>query len=95
MIITGAIINQSDEISSTTVKPRVYGKLLGCWISNDLKWFGHIQDSKMRLVGALSMRIFVLRKLQKTVSFKARKQISEGLFMSKLYYLVALWGVVS
>ena len=61
-------------------------------VSNDLKWEGHIQDSEMGLFAALKTRIVVLGKLGKTATFKARKQLAEGLFMSKLCYLISLWG---
>ena len=96
LIVMGAGNDQLDEIkmstTSTIVRSSSHGKLLGCWVNNDLKWTGHIQDSEISLLSSLNTRTFVLRKLQKTASFKARKQLAEGLFMSKLCYLIALWG---
>ena len=41
---------------------------------------------------SLNMRLRAVRKIRYLTNFKNRKMIAEGLFMSKLSYLIALWG---
>ena len=38
------------------------------------------------------MRLGALKKVGKIASFKNRKMLANGIFMSKLSYLIALWG---
>ena len=44
------------------------------------------------LVRSLNRRIGALRKVCKVAGFKNRKMIADGIFMSKLVYLIPLWG---
>ena len=41
---------------------------------------------------SLSSRLSAMKKIRYLASFKNRKMIAEGIFMSKLSYLIALWG---
>ena len=41
---------------------------------------------------SLNMRLGAIRKVRNLTNFKNRKMIAEGGFMSKLSYLIALWG---
>ena len=49
-------------------------------------------DSENSKVKSLNKRLGALRKIQKTASFKTRKMIATGIFMSKLIYLMPLWS---
>ena len=75
-----------------TVTPTSSEKLLGCWVHDDLKWVEHLRDNKENLITSLNKRLGALKKIKKIASFRNRKMIAEGIFMSKLSYLVALWG---
>ena len=44
------------------------------------------------LVKQLGTRLNALRKISKFADFKTRKMLADGLFMSKLVYLIPLWG---
>ena len=66
--------------------------LLGATIHQDMKWAEHIQDSKESLLRSLSTRIGALKVIGRIASFKNRKLIANGIFLSKLSYLIALWG---
>ena len=67
-------------------------KLLGCIVHNNLKWADHILHGDGSLVRALSGRINALKLISKVASFKVRKSVAEGKFMSKLIYLIEIWG---
>ena len=66
--------------------------LLGCIISQNLKWTDHILLSKNSLVKQLGTRLNALKVMSKVSDFKTRKMLANGLFMSKLVYLMPLWG---
>jgi hypothetical protein len=75
-----------------TIKPTSSEKLLGCWIDANLKWSEHIRDNKENLVRSLATRLGAMKKIGRVASFQNRKMLANGIFMSKLSYLIALWG---
>ena len=74
------------------VKPSRTEKLLGCWVNDDLKWAEYLRDNDDNLMKCSNVRIGALKKIQYTASFKIRKMVAEGIFTSKLSYVIALWG---
>ena len=82
------------EIRAATevITPTPCQKLLGCWVHQDLHWAEYIRGSKDSLCRSLNSRVSALRKIRYLASFKNRKIIAEGIFMSKLSYVIALWG---
>ena len=75
-----------------TIRPSKTEKLLGCWVKDDLKWTEHLRDNKDNLIKSLNIRLGALKKIKKVANFKNRKMIAEGIFISKLSYLISLWG---
>jgi hypothetical protein len=67
-------------------------KLLGGFIHKDLKWNEHIVDNEKSLVKSLTTRLNALKKICKYSSFETRLMIANGVFISKLIYLIPLWG---
>ena len=82
------------EIRAATevITPTPCQKLLGCWVHQDLHWAEYIRGSKDSLCRSLNSRVSALRKIRYLACFKNRKMIAEGIFMSKLSYVIALWG---
>ena len=66
--------------------------MLGAWINQVLKWEEYVQDSDDSLIRSLSTRVGALRVIGKVANFKNRKLIANGIFLSMLSYLIALWG---
>ena len=66
--------------------------LLGGLINQNLKWTEHILLSEESLVKKLGTRLNALKQIGKVADFKTRKMFADGLFMSKLIYLIPLWG---
>ena len=77
---------------SATITPSSTERLLGAEIHHDMRWREHVLDSENSMVKSLNKRLGALRKIQKTASFKSRKMIATGIFMSKLIYLMPLWS---
>ena len=55
-------------------------------------WTNHILLDKKSLVKQLGVRLNVLGKICLVANFKTRKMVADGIFMSKLTYLIPLWG---
>ena len=61
-------------------------------IIQDMKWKTHIQGSEQSLVKQLTSRINGLVKVSLNASRETRLMVANGIFMSKLCYLIQLWG---
>ena len=57
-----------------------------------MKWTEHILNGSESLVRSLSLRVWAIKKVSQVASFRNRKLIANGIFMSKLLYLIPLWG---
>ena len=62
--------------------------LLGARVDQDLKWSHHIFD----LIKSLNSRLLGLKNVCKYSDFKTRLTVANGIFISKIIYLVTLWG---
>ena len=67
-------------------------KLLGGNIAEDLKWREHLLDNEQSLVRQLTSRINGLVMVSQRASFSTRLMAANGIFVSKLCYLIQLWG---
>ena len=82
----------SIRTGSETINPCQSAKLLGCWVSGDLKWTEHIRNNSDNLLTSLNKRAAAVGKICQIATFRTRKTIAEGIFISKLSYLIVLWG---
>ena len=74
------------------IEPSETEKLLGCWLHQDMKFKENILEHSESLLRSLNTRIGALKILGTVANFKTRKMIGNGIFMSKLIYLIPLWG---
>ena len=81
-------LNTGSEI----IEPIQCEKLLGGYISNDFTWNNHIKDHEKSMFKVLTSKVNALSKISRISSFKTRKLIANGIFMSNLRYLIQLWG---
>ena len=75
-----------------TIQPTESEKLLGGHLHQSLEWKLHIRDHKESLMNQLNSRLNGLRKLCVNASFGTRLMVANGVVMSKLVYLITLWG---
>ena len=82
------------EIKTPTgdIKPSNQQKLLGCWVDSNLKWTYHLRDSEDNLFKVLNKRLNALKLISKACDFKTRKIFGNGIFHSKLTYMINIWG---
>ena len=84
--------NVSLKAGTHVIHPTPTAKLLGAHISQDLKWNHHILGSEDSLIRQLTSRINGLSMLSSKASMMTRLTVANGIFMSKLCYLVQVWG---
>ena len=57
-----------------------------------MKWKTHLREDKESLINQLTSRINGLRRVCVNASFGTRLMVANGIVMSKLVYLITLWG---
>ena len=73
------------------ITPSTVERLLGAQVHQDMRWRDHILDNDDSLLKCLNKRVGAMKKISHTASFKTRKMIANGIFISKLIYLMPLW----
>ena len=76
---------------TATITPSTVERLLEAQVYQDMCWREHILDNKDSLLKSLNKRVRAFNKISKSASFKNRKMIANGLFISKLIYLMSVW----
>ena len=66
--------------------------MLGFQIHESMTFSQHIMDGKDALIKILNKQIGALKKIRNAASFKAKLNIANGIFMSKILYLLPLYG---
>ena len=82
----------SMQAAKHTIIPSKQEKLLGCIVSDNLKWKPHILDHEQSLVRQLTRRVNGLAMITFKADFKTKLMVANGLVMSKVCYLIQLWG---
>ena len=75
-----------------TITPSRSEILLGGQVCQDLKWREHILGSDHSLTKQLTSRVNGLVIVASKAPFATRLSVANGIFMSKLCYLIQLWG---
>ena len=80
------------------IEPSSCETLLGCVIHEDMKWAHYIlhgnpaPDGQKSLVSQLNSRLNGLRMISRVASFKTRLMVTNGIFASKLSYVIPLYS---
>ena len=72
------------------IRPTRIEKLLGGMICENLKWKEHILGSDQSLTKQLTSRVNGLMIVASKAQFVTRLSVANGIFMSKLCYLIQL-----
>ena len=98
LLVLGTRVNKAirEQVSMQagvhTIRPATNGKLLGCEVSDDLKWKHHILESEQSVIKQLTSRINGLVLVASRADFRTRLMVANGIVVSKLCYLIQLWG---
>ena len=82
----------SMQAGNHTIVPSKQEKLLGCMVSDNLKWRNHILVGDQAIVKQLRGRVNALSMLSSRGDFKTKLMTANGIVMSKVCYLIQLWG---
>ena len=74
------------------IKPTESETLLGGNLHQSLQWNHHLRDGKKSLMRQLTGRINALKKVSQSCSFPTRLMVTNGVYISKVMYLMTLWG---
>ena len=85
---TLAILDTGNE----QIEPSRTETLLGFQVHESMTFSQYIMDGKDALIKILNKRIGALKKIRNAASFKAKLNIANGIFMSKILYLLPLYG---
>ena len=84
--------NVSMQAGEFTIYPTETEKLLGGHIHQSLQWNHHLCDHKSSMTSQLTSRINGLKKIAVNATFNTRLMVANGVVMSKLVYLITVWG---
>ena len=76
----------------SSISPSKSEKLLGGHLDQNLGWALHLRDHKSSLLRQLISRINGLKRVCVNATFETKLMVANGIVMSKLTYLITLWG---
>ena len=80
------------QAGNHTIMPTQQEKLLGCIVSDNLKWRHHILDGDQSMIRQLTSRVNGLSMIAAKADFTTKLMVANGIVMSKVCYLIQLWG---
>ena len=83
------------DTGSELIEPQDHEKMLGCSISSDFTWNEHLKDGELSLHRQITSRINALKKISHAAPFQTRKMIANGIIISRIIYVMQLWGGTS
>ena len=98
MLLTTAQMRRSRNLSLTVKigaveqEANAVERLLGLHLHQDLKFREHIMDNEKSLLKSLNTRLKALMKIKQVTSFPQRLAIANGIFYSKVVFLISVWG---
>ena len=67
-------------------------RLLGLQLHENLKFREYIQDNDKSLLKSLNKRLNALKQIKRVTNFSQRLAIANGIFNSKVVFLISVWG---
>ena len=83
------------DTGNEIILPEDHQRLLGCEINSDFTWKEHLQENEFSMQRQLTSRINALKKISFSASFKTRKMVANGVVISRIIYVIQLWGGTS
>ena len=80
------------QAGAHSIQPVRTEKLLGCHISQDLKWKEHLMTNDHSVIKQLTSRVNGLSLVSSRAKFQTRLMVANGIVISQLCYMIQLWG---
>jgi hypothetical protein len=98
MLLTTAQLRKSQnlsltvEIGSVQQETSHVERLLGLQVHENMKFREYLQDNEKSLIKSLNKRLNTLKQIKRVASFSQRLAIANGIFNSKVVFLMSVWG---
>ena len=80
------------KFSDKLITDKIYGRILGGNIKNNLSWDSHLLTGEKAIIPATRRIIGSLHSIKHLLSHKAKLKLVNSLVLSKLIYIISLWG---
>ena len=77
------------------ITDKTWCRILGGNLKNDLTWSAHLETGKKPVLPGIRRQLGALSKLKNIISKKGKLQLINGLIVSRLSYIISLWGNTS
>ena len=78
--------------SIKTIKSEQQCRLLGGTLQENMSWAAHLEWGEDALLPAARKKLGVLKHIGKSLPKKSKKLLMDGLVLSKIRYLISIWG---
>ena len=73
----------------------IYCRFLGANLKQNLLWDSHLNTGKRAVLPAVRRHLGGIYSLKESLSFKAKLQLANSFVLSRLLYVISLWGNTS
>ena len=87
-----ATVFKDNRFQDDHVTDSIYCRILGGNLRNNLSWESHLNSGKRAVLPAFRRKLGALHSLRTSLTFKGKRQLVNGLLISKLSYIICLWG---
>ena len=84
------VVNDGTEVKQ--VKDKSYTRILGANIQSNMSWQAHMETGKKAMLPGVRKQLGLLKHISKLVPKSVRLTLATGLIVSRLSYLMPLWG---
>ena len=74
------------------IKSNQQCRLLGGTLQDNMSWAAHLEWGEDALIPAARQKLGVLKHIGKSLPRRSRKMLTDGLVLSKIRYLISIWG---
>ena len=87
-----ATVYKNQRLQDEHVTDSIYCRILGGNLRNNLSWESHLNSGKRAVLPAVRRKLGALHSLRNSLTVKGKRQLVNGLLISKLSYIICLWG---
>ena len=77
------------------IRPQDGHRILGCNLSKDLTWGSHLLSGDFAVIPSIVKKLGALKLVSRYLTMKSRLRLANGIIMSRLLYLIQVWGCAS
>ena len=82
----------TEKLEDNLITDKKVTRMLGLNIQNNLLWDGHLSSGKKAILPAVRRQIGMISRLASNMGFKARLHLTNSLVISRLSYMICIWG---